>query len=93
MSLLKKLFGGGNGAAPSAKAEPVLHEGFSITPTPMKDGSSYRLSAVIEKQIGDELKTETIIRADTFPNADQASEAAITKAKLLIDQMGDKLFR
>ncbi len=93
MSLLKKLFGGGNGAAAPQEAEPELYNGFKIFPSPMSESGSYRLSARIEKEVGGELKSETIIRADTFSSADAAGEAAVTKAKLLIDQMGDKLFK
>ena len=94
MSLLKKLFGGGtaSGATKASKYDAEDYKGFTITPTPMKESGGYRLSARIEKDVNGEAKTETLIRADTFNSADDAAAAAVNKAKLLIDQMGDNLF-
>lgn len=46
----------------------------------------------LEKEVGGELKSQTIIRADTFSSANQATKAAIASAKMMIDQMRDKLF-
>lgn len=88
MSLLKKLFGG---AAPKAP-EPENYQGFLIFPDSQSEGNVFRLGARIEKEIGGELKTHTMIRADTYPSADAANEAAVLKARLLIDQMGERLF-
>lgn len=88
MSLLKKLFGGSGPKAP----EPVTYEGFLIFPDSQAEGSNYRLGARIEKEIGGELKVHHMIRADTFQTADAANDAAIHKAKLMIDQMGERLF-
>jgi hypothetical protein len=91
MSLLSKLFGG-TSDTPN-KVQPELHDGFQITPEPMKDGSQYRLAARIEKEVAGEMKSHHLIRADTFPDPDQAAKAALAKAKQLIDQMGDRLFK
>lgn len=90
MSLLKKLFGG-SGNAPKSP-EPVSHQGFLIFPMSQKDGATFRVSARIEKEIGGELKTHDMIRADTFQTEDAANDAAVRKAKLFIDQMGDGIF-
>ncbi len=94
MPLFKKLFGGGGASKDAApkEATPETYKDFSIIPTPIAEGSNFRLSARIKKEVGGELKSQTIIRADTFNSADQAAETAIAKAKMLIDQMGDKLF-
>jgi hypothetical protein len=91
MSLLKKLFGGSGAVAPKGP-EPELYKGFAIFPDPLVDGKGYRLSARIEKEIKDEMKIHKLIRADTFSSSDAAGEAAIQKAKVAIDQMGDNLF-
>ena len=89
MSLLSKLFGGGGGS-PQAKAEE--YDGFRITPQPAKEGSKYRIGAMIEKEIGGETKTHTLIRADTLDDLQGANEASVNKAKQLIDQIGERLF-
>ena len=91
MSLLSRLFGGTSNSP--SKAPPELHDGFQITAEPMKDDGQYRLAARIEKEIDGELKSHHLIRADTFADPDQAAKAALAKAKQLIDQMGERLFR
>jgi hypothetical protein len=90
MSLLSRLFGGGS--TPQAGAEPLDHNGYTITPAPIREGNSYRISARIEKEIGGETKTHTLIRADTIDNLDTAVTASTAKAKMLIDEQGDRLF-
>ncbi|MEL6645479.1 MAG: HlyU family transcriptional regulator [Pseudomonadota bacterium] len=89
MSFLKKLFGGGE----AAKTEPETYQGFAIHPDPMPEGRQYRLQARIEKDIDGEVKTHMVIRADVFESRDAAEAAAITKAKQVIDEQGDQLFR
>ena len=90
MSILKKLFGGG-ASAPDAK--PEAYEGCTILPEPQKESGGYRLGATIQKEIAGEMKSHTLIRADTFQSADEAVEAAIRKAKQVIDEQGDRLFQ
>lgn len=83
MSLLSKLFGS---KEPVLKAE--TYQGFTITPKPLNEGGQFRLSALIEK----DAQNHHLIRADTFTVADEAAEAAVIKAKQMIDQMGERLF-
>jgi len=91
MSLLKKLFGGSGKAAPKGP-EPELYKDFTIFPDPIVEGKQYRLAARIEKEIDGEVKVHQLIRADTLNSSDAAAAAAIQKAKIVIDQMGDQLF-
>ena len=74
MSLLSKLFGGG-GAKPAAK--PEEYEGFQISAQPVSEGPRYRIGALIEKEIGGETKSHTLIRADTLEDRQSANEASI----------------
>jgi hypothetical protein len=92
MSILSKLFGGGNGGDAKPSSEPVVYEGFRIFPEPIREGGQYRIAARIEKDVDGEVKTHQLIRADTLGDAGAASEASIGKAKMLIDQQGDRLF-
>ena len=91
MSFLKKLFGGGGGGdAPSTNA--VEHEGFTIFAEPMKDGSSWRIAARIEKEIDGDVKVHQMVRADTTQSREEAESASLNKAKMLIDQQGTSIF-
>lgn len=91
MSFLKKLFGGGEGSSPSALAE--THNGFSIFAEPVKDGGTWRIGARIEKEIDGELKSHFMMRADTLQSFEDCAKASIDKARMLIDQQGDMIFR
>jgi hypothetical protein len=83
---LSRLFGGG-GSAPAA--EPVTYKDFAIHAEPIREGDQYRISARIEKD-GREHK---LIRADTISDREQAIDASIGKAKQMIDEQGDGIFR
>ncbi len=93
MGFLKRLFGGGDGGSSGgSKMEPVLHEGYSIIPEPMKDGGQFRVCGTISKEIDGETKEHKLIRADLFPSADECIEATVRKAKQVIKEQGDRLF-
>jgi hypothetical protein len=87
-NFLSRLFG----SSPPPPADPILHKDCRITPTPIKDGAVFRISARIDKDVGGVTKTHILIRADTAPSLEEATEASINKAKLAIDQLGDTLF-
>ncbi|MCQ8784117.1 HlyU family transcriptional regulator [Mangrovibrevibacter kandeliae] len=95
MSFLKKLFGGGDRdrqTAPEARAAAgEVYEGFTITPTPIKDGSQYRLAAEITKAVDGEVRSHRLVRADMFPTEDEAVQYALRKARQVIDEQGDAL--
>ena len=88
MPLFSKLFG----SSTPKDAAPETHEGFRITPEPMKEAGGYRLAARIEKEIGGETRSHRMIRADVYSAEDEARAASVSKAKQMIDQMGDGLF-
>lgn len=90
MSFLSKLFGGGGGKA-SDPAE--VYEGFRITPQPQADAGGHRICAVIEKEIDGQTKTHTMIRADMCQSRDEALASSTLKAKRLIDEQGEAIFR
>lgn len=92
MSFLKKLFGGG-GSAEASEPASEIYEGFKITPTPQREGTQFRISARIEKEVDGTVKSHTLIRADTLGDLEGANEASISKAKQVIDEQGDRIFR
>ncbi|MEN3791125.1 HlyU family transcriptional regulator [Fulvimarina sp. MAC3] len=93
-SFLKRLFGGGSKSESAAelRGEPEDYKGFTITPAPMAEGEQFRLSAIIEKDIGGETKSHRLIRADLFPSRTDAESAALAKARRVVDEQGEALF-
>ena len=91
MSFLKRLFGGGAASAPAYDA--VEHDGFTIQPDPIAEGGQYRLAATISKEVDGEMRTHRLIRADVFQDAGQAAQFAVTKARQVIAEQGERLFR
>jgi hypothetical protein len=85
MALFSKLFG-------SSKPEVAPSETYkdcAITPIPQKESNGWRLGARIEK----DGQSHELIRADVLQTKEQADEASVAKAKQVIDEQGDRLFR
>ena len=86
--LLSKLFGGSKSADVASKS--VDYNGFTVTPTPIREGDKFRLSARIDKEVAGEARSHTLIRADVLNSQEEADEASVNKAKQMIDQMGER---
>lgn len=89
MSILSKLFG----SKPKPQAEPVLHNDYRIYAEPQSEQGGFRVAARIEKDIDGGTKTHQMIRADKCQSMEEATETSLFKAKMLIDQQGDSIFR
>ena len=96
MSILSKLFGlGGSGERPPAKQAPErvqAYEGFEIRATPYEEEGRWQLCGVIAKEIDGARKEHRFIRADRFAMPEEATEMVFFKARMMIDQMGERLF-
>ena len=88
MGWLKKLFGGA-GASETAVAKSVEYKGFTIEARPYKDGGQFQLAGEILK----DGKSYRFVRADKFTDKDEAADIAISKGQLIIDQMGESIFK
>ena len=81
----------------SPKKAPELeweeYRGFRIAATPISEGGQYRVSGKIEKGEGEGLQSHNFVRADLIANADEAKSFSVMKAKLMVDQLGDRLFQ
>ena len=86
MSWLKTLFGG-KPQADAAEAEE--YKGCRITPSPIADGGQFRVAARIEK----DGRVHELMRADTCASRDEAVGISLRKARQVIDEQGDALFR
>lgn len=89
MSIFSKLFGG----KPKPQAEPELHNDYRIFAEPQSEQGGFRIAARIEKDVDGDTKTHMMIRADKCQSMDEATTTSVLKAKMLIDQQGDSIFR
>ncbi len=58
----------------------------TITPTPMREGSQWRISGRITKDVDGETIERTFIRADLFASQDECASFTIRKARQIVDQ-------
>jgi hypothetical protein len=94
MSFLKKLFGGGAAKSePEGPAASIEHEGYTLHATPYQQDGQWQLCGVIEKKLGDEVKSHRFIRADRFPDRQTAIDMTFAKGRLIIEQNGDRVFQ
>ena len=91
MPFWSRLFGRGKAEAPAAPSEE--HKGFRITPKPIRAGGQYRVAARIEKEVGGVLRVHELVRGDTLASPDEARALSVAKARQMIDEQGDDLFR
>ena len=97
MSFLKRLFGFGNSevasSKPQAEPESSEHKGFVILATPFPEAGQFQTCGLIRKEIDGDLKEHKFIRADRFATMDDAVNITFIKARQIIDEQGDGLFR
>ncbi|HWM47064.1 MAG TPA: HlyU family transcriptional regulator [Xanthobacteraceae bacterium] len=92
MSFWKTLFGKPQETPQEQPGEPVEYNGFTIRAAPFKDGGQYQTAGIIEKEIGGVRREHRFIRADRHLSHEDAAAFSLTKARQLIDQMGERIF-
>ncbi|MGE0120208.1 MAG: HlyU family transcriptional regulator [Dongiaceae bacterium] len=93
MGLVRGLFGSKESGTESAPAaEAIEHEGYLIRPAPRRQGSSWLTAGSIAKQFPDGLKEHQFVRADTFADRETAATFAVSKARQIIAEQGDRMF-
>ena len=80
----------------TAKQAPMLdwedYKGFRIAAAPISEGGQFRVGGKIEKGEGEQLQSYSFVRADLVPNKNEANSISLMKARLMVDQLGDRLF-
>lgn len=92
MSLLKRLFGLGAAPAKDEKAPTLVIGDHVVAATPYLEGGQWQLCGVISKTFDGVTKEHRFIRADRFTDRDTAIDMVFLKGRLLVEQMGDKLY-
>ncbi len=88
---LSRLFGGGEAA--DQTSAPEDYKGYAIVAAPKRDGSQWLTAGSITKDVDGETKTHEFIRADRHGDRDSATAFSLTKARQIIDEQGDTIFR
>lgn len=84
---------GDNKAKEAVKHEAVEYKGFSILPTPRKVQGGWTTEGTISKPAGDDTRSEHFIRADMLMSEEAAADYSVNKAKKIIDEQGERLFK
>lgn len=71
-----------------AAGKALEYNGYMIEARPYKDGGQWQLAGRISK----DGKVHDFVRADKFSSKDEAVDIALSKARLIIDQSGDRMF-
>jgi hypothetical protein len=94
MKFLRGLFSPGSAGGDTPQAEaPVEYNGFTITAAPEKGPGGWRIAGSISKDVGGVPKVHQFGRADTSTDRDAIVAMTIEKARRVIDEQGDRIFR
>ena len=96
MGLLSKLFGGGKdsgGGSGGKEGAEIDYNGFKITPAARPQNGQWLTAGIIRKEIGGEVKEHRFLRADTHASPESANDFAVIKARQIIDEQGEGIFR
>jgi hypothetical protein len=93
MSILSRLFGGGGAKREEPGFPTESYGGYSITPAPQADDGGFRVGARIERQVDGEVKVHHLLRADVVRDKGEAVAMSLRKAKQVIDEQGERIFR
>jgi hypothetical protein len=94
VSFWKKLFGGG--AVDDTEDAPVAAEdykGFSIRAVPYESDGQFQTAGIVEKEIDGERKAHKFVRADRHASYDDAVAFSLLKARQLVDEQGEQMFK
>lgn len=89
--LIERFFGGGS--RENKAAASIIYQDFEIRPAPVKESNGWRVQGTIVKGTGEDAREHLFIRADACMDREAAVALTVRKARQLIDEQGEKLFR
>lgn len=93
MSFWKTLFGGTSAPAAPKESAPLDYNGFVIRAAPYKtESGQFQTAGVIEKEVGGVRKEHRFIRADLHLTHEDAVAFSLSKARQIVDQLGERVF-
>lgn len=94
MTFLRRLFSSAARARKTPQAgASVEYKGYVIAAEPEKARGGWRVAGTISKEIRGEWKVQHFDRADVSPDREAIVTMTVEKAKRIIDEQGDGLFR
>jgi hypothetical protein len=91
--LWTRLFGqGGDDSSAASAGEAVEYQGFRIRAAPYASEGQYQTAGIIEKDTPEGVKSHRFVRAEKHASREDAASFALTKARQIIDQQGDRIF-
>lgn len=91
---LKRLFGTKEREeAPQSDTPDEVHKGVEVFARPAKEGGQWRICGLLRKEVDGVVVERRFLRADLLPDEETARSATLGKARLIIDQNGDSLWR
>lgn len=91
-SIWDRLFGRRDSVETEATTQETEYKGYRIQPAPYRQGGQYQTAGVIRKAFPDGVKEHRFVRAETHAAREDAEAFAVTKARQIIDEQGDRLF-
>lgn len=89
-----KRIAGNTGAGKTAQeGKPEQYDGYTIIPAPAPQSGQFLAAGKILKTVGDQQREKTFIRADAHSSWEDACVTSVNKAKRIIDEQGERLFR
>ncbi len=73
--------------------EAVEYQGNSIVPRPKAQGGQFYTAGVISKELAGGRREHYFIRADTHASHAGACQHSVQKARQIIDEQGERLFK
>ena len=93
-SILSRLFGGAaSDSGGQVAGSRVEYEGHTIVPSPRRDGGQWLTAGKISRVIEGEERVHEFIRADKHAQREDAEAFSVTKAKQIIDEQGNAIYR
>ena len=88
---LKSLLSTTSTSGPKVQFEEEYH-GYLLAISPQPVNGQYRVAATIYRLDNPDRKYE-MVRADLLPDLETANDQTLSKAKLVVDQLGDNMFK
>ncbi len=80
-------------ARPGEIAETERYAGLEVEARPVREGGVWRVAGRVRRGSGEDADTRDFVRADTMADHDQAVQMSLLKARQLVDDLGETLFR